>query len=308
MANISNRSPWMLQIPGARPKKFRSQKEAQSHLLSLGYDTQKLPRNALTRPDTAFEVQITMKDKQGNEAYRSGTFDNQKQAQVWADAQERELREILAKQGAFTVGFETITVESVLDQLLETHYKGKASYNEISYRMPRLKEWLGPKKRFRDLNRVDMTDLLATLEDHGYSPSSIRNYFTILTMLTKKQKTDGISPSKTSQVDWNCRKPSNVVERYWVGDEKERLMKSLSLRSPWLVPIVELSLELAFRRGELVQAPVRAIKNNGVATRTTMTVTGKVKKNTPNRCDDGRPQVGIHRLANRQVGAAKGKK
>ena len=50
-------------------------------------------------------------------------------------------------------------------------------------------------------------------------------------------------------------KPANYIQRDWQSNERERLMKSLQARSPWMIPIVEISLEMTFRRGELVQGP-----------------------------------------------------
>ncbi|MBK7655493.1 MAG: tyrosine-type recombinase/integrase [Betaproteobacteria bacterium] len=97
-----------------------------------------------------------------------------------------------------------------------------------------------------------------------YSASSIRNYFTILTSLYKKASNTWLYPVENIASNLDLPKPNNAIQRYWASNEKDRLMASLSKRSPWLIPIVELSLELSFRRGELVQAPVRPRKAKSI--------------------------------------------
>jgi len=62
-------------------------------------------------------------------------------------------------------------------------------------------------------------------------------------------------------------KPDNAITRYWTsGDnEKERLFESINRISPWLLPIVELSLEISFRKGELVpKTLLEKHKDNGL--------------------------------------------
>ena len=264
MANITNRSPWQVKLPSG-VEKFRLRSQAIGHLTSLGYDPEKLPARVLKQLETAFEVQITRKDSKGETVNRRGTFDTRELAEEFGKDQEKELADIVKAQGGFTVGFETITVEEVLYRLLEQHYKKKASYNEISYRIPRLAEWLGAKRKFRQLTRLDMTNLLARLQALKYSDSSISNFFTVLTTLYRFAKKRWHYPVENIASEMDLTKPNNAIQRYWVEDEEERLMKSLELRSPWLIPIVQLSQEMAFRRGELVQAPVRKTKIRGVA-------------------------------------------
>lgn len=281
MASIHNRSSWIVQIKGQKQKKFRSETAARAHVESFGHDLQKLPKNTISRPDSAFEVQITLKDKKGVEITRSQTLSTEKEAIDWADKETRALKALITNQGGFSVGYETITIEEALKKLLEEHYKTKASYNEISYRVPYLTEWIGPKKRFRDLTRDDMVNLLSKLESEGYSGSSIRNYITIMTTLYKKAKSKWNYPVVNVASGLDLPEVNNAVERYWKGDEKVRLMKSLAQRSPWLIPIVELSLEMAFRRGELVQAPVRVVRDTTAPEVPLKTKAGKDKKNTP---------------------------
>jgi len=76
MATPINRSPWQVKLPGKDATRFRLKSQALAHLAALGFDDPaKLPKNALKQLETAFEVQIKFKDKDGNEVKRSGTHD-----------------------------------------------------------------------------------------------------------------------------------------------------------------------------------------------------------------------------------------
>ena len=253
MANVANRSPWQVKLPGKEPRKFRLKSQALGHLQSEGIDPTNQPKNALKQLETAFEVQIKLKDGDGNIVKRTQTLDSRLLAEKWATEEETRIKRMRSVYGGFDAAFETITVRQALEKLHETHYKGKPSFQEIGYRIPHLAEWLGPDRLFRDLNKRDMSALLEKLKAHKYSASSIRNYFTVLTTLYKKASKNWHFPVENVASGLDLPKPKNAIQRYWVGDEKDRLMTSLALRSPWLIPIVELSLEMAFRRGELVQ-------------------------------------------------------
>ncbi|WP_066707836.1 hypothetical protein [Curvibacter delicatus] len=66
MAKPKNRSPWLVKLPGKDPQKFRLEKQALAYLAENGHpDRAKLPRGALKQLETAFEVQIVRKDKEG---------------------------------------------------------------------------------------------------------------------------------------------------------------------------------------------------------------------------------------------------
>ncbi len=148
MSNITNRSPWEVNLPVKKgeiktpPHRFSLKSQALEYVNRNAVDTTNVPANVLRQLQTAFEVQIKRKDSKGEEVKRQGTFDTLKQANDWAHEQEGVLQAILQVQGGFTVAYETITVQEALENLLEEHYKATASYNEISYRIPVLAEWL----------------------------------------------------------------------------------------------------------------------------------------------------------------------
>lgn len=255
MAKPKNRSPWMVKLTGQEPQKFRLRSKAVEFLAENGHpDPDKLPKGAsLKQLETAFEVQVIRKDKEGNVVRRSETFDTYVQAEKYAAKQDAELEGILQNQGGFVVGFETITVKEVLEKFLKEHYEGLRSYKDAAHRVPYLIDWLGESRKFRALNKKDFEKLKATLKAEKYSASSIRNFFTIMTSLYKHAKRKWHYPVGNPASDMDLEKPANYIERDFKGDERDRLFKSLRLHSPWLIPIVETSLELTFRRGELVQ-------------------------------------------------------
>ena len=253
MATPTNRSPWQVKLPGKEPVKFRLKSQGLAHLAELGYtDPAKFPKGALKQLETAFEVQIKFKDKHGNVVKRSETHDTYDQAQKWATQQEALLVKIRQQQGGFEVSFETITFKEALEKFHKEHYAGKASFKEIGYRVPHIVEKIGANKLFRELNKRDYQKLRDHLLNEKYAGSSVRNYFTILTSLYKHAANEWNYPVENPAAGIKLPKPNNAIQRSWVGNEQERLMASLEKRSPWLIPIVELSLAMAFRRGELV--------------------------------------------------------
>ena len=256
MSKPANRSPWLVKLPGKEARKFRLKLQALAHLLALGYiDAAKAPKGGLKQLGTALEAQVKRKDKDGNIIYRHETFDTFDQAKKWTADQNADIDKILKLQGGFEVGFETITLKEALEKFYVEHYTGTPSFKEIEHRIPRLVEWLGsPKKLLRELKKPDLTKLRDTLKAKKYSASSKRNFFTIMTSLYKHAANDWNYPVDNPASGITLVKQDNALQRSWMGNERERLMKSLESRSPWLIPIVSLALEMAFRRGELVQS------------------------------------------------------
>lgn len=255
MATPTNRSPWVVKFPGkdaSETKSFRLRSQAEAYLAELPPGG---PTATLKQLNTAFEAQIQRIDKNGVITKRRGTFDTYEIAEKWIKDTEAELDTILKKLGSFTVGYETITFKDALTAFHKKHYAGKSSFNENEYRVRHLVEWIGKDKLLRDLTRRDMIALRDKLQEMTYSASSIRNYFTVLTSFYKKAIHESLYPVENIASGFELPKPDNAVQRYWVGSEHDRLMKSLALRSPWLIPIVEISREMAFRRGELVKRP-----------------------------------------------------
>lgn len=254
MAKPKNRSPWTVKLKDRDLQKFRLKSQALAYLAENGYpDPDKIPRGALKQLETAFEVQVIRKDKEGNVVRRSETFDTYAEAEKYAAKQDAELERILQDQGGFEVGYETITVKEVLEKFHAEHYEGMASYEEIGYRIKYLADWIGGSRKFRDLNKKDFEKLKAKLQSEKYSASSQRNFFTVLTSLYKHAARKWHYPVGNPAADMDLPKPANYIERDFRGDERDRLFKSLREHSPWMIPIVETSLELTFRRGELVQ-------------------------------------------------------
>ena len=255
MATPTNRSPWVVKLSGSEAKNFRLESKAREHLASLGYpNPAQAPKGALKQLETAFEAQITRKDKAGNRIKRQGTFNTHAEAAKWIKDTEAELDKILKQHGAFSVGFETITFKDALSAFHKKHYAGKSSFNENEYRVRHLSEWLGKSSLLRDLTRRDMIALRDKLQE-TYSASSVRNYFTVLTSFYSYAQNELLYPVENIAAGIKLPKPNNAIQRYWVGDEKERLFQSLVIHSPWMIPIVELSLEMSFRRGELSKRP-----------------------------------------------------
>ena len=256
MATPTNRSPWVVSLPKTEAKSFRLESKAREYLASLGFpNSAQAPKGALKQLDTAFEAQITRKDKAGNRVKRQGTFDSYSEAEKWIKETEASLDKILKQHGGFSVGFESITFKEALTAFHKKHYAGKSSFNENEYRVLHLSEWIGEDKLLRDLTRRDMIALRDKLKKLNYSASSQRNYFTVLTSFYKYEQNELLYPVDNIAAGIKLPKPNNAIQRYWVGDEKDRLFKSLAIRSPWLIPIVELSLEMTFRRSELVKRP-----------------------------------------------------
>lgn len=255
MENIANRSPWIVEQPGKEDEKFRLKSQALAFLETLNNK-----RATIKQLETAFEVQIKLKDKDGNVIQRNNTFDTLKQAQEWRDSEKERILAYKKENGSFDISYETMTLEDALKKLLAEHYinkttgKPKPSHKENSYRVPQIVEWLGgPKVLLRDINIKTMLNFRKKLEDEGYSASSIRNYFVIMTVLFKHAKSEWLFPIENPARDIKLPKPNNAIERNWKDDkEKERLFECIRKRSPWLLDLVELSLEMAFRLGELV--------------------------------------------------------
>lgn len=265
MANITNRSPWVAKLVGSEPKKFRLKSQALAYLDSQGYpDPENLPKGALKQLATAFEVQIKRKDRAGKTVSRNSTFNSLVEAERWAKANEQELDDILQKNGGFVVEYETLTIQQALDRLLKEHYSSKASSTEIAHRTRLLAEWLGPDRLFKDITRPDLNRLLNMLQiEKGYSASSVRNFMTVLTTLYKHAAKRWDLPLENRASGLDLPKVQNAIQRYWTSNEKERLFASIDKTSPWLRPIVELSLAMAFRRGELVQSAQRKRGKDG---------------------------------------------
>ena len=255
MATPTNRSPWQVKLAGRDKKQFRLKSQAVAYLAEHGRpDPEKLPKGALRQLETAFEVQIKYRDKAGNVVKRSETHDTYQLAKEWGESQEALLKKIRQQQGGFDASYETITIKEALEKFHKEHYTGMASFAENGYRISHLAEWLGPNKLLRDLSKQDFLKLRNTFRDEKkFSGSHTRNYFTVLTSMYRHAAKEWNYPVENPASGIDLPPPNNAKQRSWHGNEQDRLISSIKARSQWLLPIVELSLAMAFRRGELVQ-------------------------------------------------------
>lgn len=248
MANIANRSPWVVQVKGHDDKKFRSKGKAETYVAENN-----LSRATVKQLSTAYEVQIKLKDGDGNVVTRSATHDTYDQAKKWADEEEAKILNFKKANGSFDVTYENLTLAAALRKFHAEHYKGKSSFKENGYRVEHIIEWLdGEKLLFKDLTKKRTLSFRKQLQDSDYSESSVKNYFTVLNSLYKHAISEWQYPIENPVNGIKLPKPNNAIERYWEGDEQARLYASMRKNRPWLEDIVDMSLEMSFRRGELV--------------------------------------------------------
>lgn len=248
MANIANRSPWTVKAPGQQEKKFRLKSQAEKYVAEHDIARAKVQQLA-----TAFEVQIKLKDSQGNIVTRSATHDTYDQAKAWADEEEAKILSFKKANGSFDETYENLTLAAALRKFHAEHYKGKSSSKENGYRVEHIIDWLdGEKRLFKDLTKKNMLSFRTHLQNVPYSKSSVKNYFTVLNSLFKHAISEWQYPIANPVNGIYLPEPKNAIERYWQGDEKERLYASMRKNRPWLEDIVDMSLEMSFRRGEIV--------------------------------------------------------
>lgn len=213
--------------------------------------------------ETSFEVQIKLKDHQGNTVTRSATHPTYAAAERWAQQEEDAIKSLRENGGTFNLDFETITVEQALKRCWEEHYKHRPSADENFHRIPKLVEIFGKDTLLRQLNNQKMLGLRNRLIEQQYSASSVRNFFAVISRTLQHAKGEWLFPIENYARGIKLAKPQNAKSRYFQGDERERLFTSIDKHRPWLRPIVELSLEMSFRRGELVQ-PAKKKREQGL--------------------------------------------
>lgn len=248
MANIANRSPWIVKIAGQDDKKFRLKSKAEAYVAD-----NKLARAKVFQLDTSFEVQIKLKDSSGNTVTSSATHSTKEQAEKWAQEEEAKILKFKSDNGSFDTTYENLTLAEALRKFHAEHYKGKNSFKENGYRIEHIVDWLnGEKLLFKDLTKKRALAFRKQLQDSDYSESSVKNYFTVLNSMYKHAISEWQYPIENPINGIKLPKPNNAIERYWQGDEKDRLFASMRKHRPWLEDIVNMSLEMTFRRGELV--------------------------------------------------------
>lgn len=251
MGSIANRSPWLVSGKGIEEKKFRLKSQANAYVESLGEAF--ADKVKVKQLETAFEVQITVKDKKGSVIKRQSTHSTLAEAKKWMADEEEQVQVQLNKSGAFSRAYETMTVKQALTKCWEQHYKVKNSADDAFSRIDPISKILGAERLFRTLNQADMIYLRDKLVAADYSASSVRNFFAVMSRTFQVASGEWLFPVINFTRGIKLERPKNARERNFKGDERERLLVAINETSPWLLPIVELSLEVAFRRGELVQ-------------------------------------------------------
>lgn len=252
MANIANRSPWVVEVAGHESRQFPRKKKAQEWAQAQTTPGKRAPK--VYQLETAFEVQVIRKDSAGNVIRRSSTFDTRKQAEDWAQSTEQEvLVELKDRDGKFHMSAETMTLRQGFDLLIEQHYKGKSSENENTIRAKQICAYFGEQTLIRNIRKEDLQKWRDKLKDkENYRASSIRNFFTVMSMLFKHAIKEWNFPIRNPCQDVSLPKKDNAIERNWQGNEEEVLLSTIEKERPWLLPIVKLALALTFRKGELV--------------------------------------------------------
>lgn len=253
MASIANRSPWVVTCPNQPEKKFRLKSQAKTH-----YDSLNNPKAKMVQLATAFEVQIKLKDKDGNTVFLTKTCPTEAEAEKWAkDEEARLLEHKRQNNGKFDTSQETMTLGDGLQWLLDNHYIKMRSYEECKYRVPYILQYFGKHKLIKEITKRDASAYNDYLKEKGYAPSSIRSNFSILSMLYKKtaSKLFFTLPNPTEGVELDP--PDNAIERYWeTKDEKEKLLSAIEEHRPQLKRLVLICLDLTFRIGELIPKAV----------------------------------------------------
>ena len=251
MGSIANRSPWLVSGKGIEEKKFRLKSQANAYVESLGEAF--ADKVKVKQLETAFEVQITVKDKKGSVIKRRSTHSTLTEAKKWMDDEESQLEDQMKSSGQFSKAFETMTVREALTKCWEQYYIKKASADDALHRIEPITKIFGEGRLFRTLNKSDMLVMREKLKAATYSPSSIRNFFAVMSRTFQFAKNEWLYPVENHTLGIELDRPKNAKNRHFKGDERERLFAAIKEVSPWLLPIVELSLEVAFRRSELVQ-------------------------------------------------------
>lgn len=255
MANIQNRSPWFITSPKAEPIKFRTLKQAEAYLAD--HD---IAKAKIRQGQTSFEVQIRLVDKEGNQIQQTKTFSTEDEAIKWANDEENRILGYKQETGAFNIALETMTFADALKRTVKEHYNGMASQDQNADRAEIIMDQLSamglsPAIKLKEITPTVIRNYRAYLiETEQYSASTVRNYFAFISQTFKHARSEWGFDIENPTKGIGLPKPNNAIERYWRSgqNERERLIESIDKHRPWLRPIVELSLEMSFRLGELV--------------------------------------------------------
>lgn len=268
LANIQNRSPWFVKIPKGESVKFRSRKQAEAYLADL-----ENPKASISQGDTAWEAQIRLIDPRGNEINQTKTFTRESDAIKWATDEEDRILGYKKETGSFNIALETMTFEDALNRTVKEHYKGMASQGQNEDRAVIIMDQLAQIGLPRSIKLKEITPNIIRsyksflFEEEQYAVSTVKNYFALIRQTFKHARSEwGFDINDPAQ-GITLPKQNNAIERYWHSgqNERERLFESIDKHRPWLRPLVELSLEMSFRLGELVpRTNGEEFKNDGL--------------------------------------------
>lgn len=255
MATVHNRSPWFVKIRGADPVKFRTRKQAEAYAADQGD-----PNVKIRQGDTAFEAQIRLVDAKGNQINQTKTFPTESEAIKWAENEEDRILGYKRESGGFNIALETMTFQDALNRTVKEHYKGKASQDQNRDRAAIIMEQMADLGHPQSIKLKDITPTIIRnyraflIDEEEYAASTVRNYFAFISQTFKHARSEWGFDIENPTKGIGLPKPNNSIERYWRSgqNERQRLLDSIDKNRPWLRPIVELSLEMAFRLGELV--------------------------------------------------------
>lgn len=255
MATIHNRSPWFVTRRNADPVKFRTLKQAEAYVADNDFENAKIRQG-----QTAYEAQIRLVDSKDNQINQTKTFRSEEEAYKWANAEEDRILGYKREAGSFNIELETMTFEDALNRTVKEHYKGMASQDGNRDRAVIIMEQLADLGYPESIKLKDITPTIIRnyrsflIEEEDYAASTVRNYFAFISRTFKHARSEWGFDIENPTKGIGLPKPNNAIERYWKSgqNERQRLLDSIDKNRPWLRPIVELSLEMAFRLGELV--------------------------------------------------------
>lgn len=249
MASIQNRSRWAV-ATGKTEVTFRLKSEALAHQATLVKEKSKV-----YQLEDTFEAQIKLKDREGNLIKRTRTFSTLKEAEDWSSGEENRIKAYKSEHGSFNITYESMSFLHAMEKTLEEHYKGRPSYKENKYRVPQIAERIGKDFLLKDINQKVLINFRNGLKEDKYSASSIRNFFAVISATLNHAQKEWLYPVENFTKKIKLEKPDNAVERNWEDPgERDRLLKSIENYADWIMPIVEMSLEMSFRLGELVKS------------------------------------------------------
>lgn len=198
------------------------------------------------RGDYQFQAQV----RRAGYPAQSKTFDTRKDAEKWVRAIEREM-----DTGTFIPRDEAerTTIAMLAERYLEERARNMKSKRQEEQRVNAISKKFGKYH----LSAIAPSMVAEWMKDLGKtrSPQTVQHYAATLGRLYKAAAVDFGIPLPLGNPVANVRKPvvRNERDRILDNDEEKRLMESLNKsRGLHLKSIVQLALETAMRRGEIL--------------------------------------------------------